>query len=65
MARGTQNMLGDNRICNEFHVVWHVVNLKAVSTYEGTAGRGTGSFPGHPGGVLGYRLRCGDPHRNP
>jgi hypothetical protein len=30
-------MLGGNGICDEFHVIRHVMNLEAVNTYEGTA----------------------------
>lgn len=46
IARDARDMLGGNGICDEFHVIRHLMNLEAVNTYEGTAGRG-------PGGDLG------------
>jgi glutaryl-CoA dehydrogenase len=37
IARTARDMLGGNGICDEFHVIRHVMNLEAVNTYEGTA----------------------------
>jgi glutaryl-CoA dehydrogenase len=36
MARTARDMLGGNGICDEYHVIRHVMNLEAVNTYEGT-----------------------------
>ncbi|MFK7090056.1 acyl-CoA dehydrogenase [Chromobacterium violaceum] len=36
IARVTRDMHGGNGICDEFHVIRHVMNLEAVNTYEGT-----------------------------
>ncbi|XP_033927919.1 glutaryl-CoA dehydrogenase, mitochondrial isoform X2 [Melopsittacus undulatus] len=36
IAREARDMLGGNGICDEFHVIRHVLNLEAVNTYEGT-----------------------------
>ena len=36
MARTARDMLGGNGICDEYHVIRHVLNLEAVNTYEGT-----------------------------
>ncbi|XP_067170669.1 glutaryl-CoA dehydrogenase, mitochondrial [Apteryx mantelli] len=36
IARQARDMLGGNGICDEFHVIRHVMNLEAVNTYEGT-----------------------------
>jgi glutaryl-CoA dehydrogenase len=36
MARVARDMLGGNGICDEYHVIRHVMNLEAVNTYEGT-----------------------------
>lgn len=62
IARDARDMLGGNGICDEFHVIRHLMNLEAVNTYEGTAGRGTG---GVPEGFGGFLLRGGDPRRHP
>ena len=35
MARLARDMLGGNGICDEYHVIRHVMNLEAVNTYEG------------------------------
>jgi glutaryl-CoA dehydrogenase len=37
IARTSRDMHGGNGICDEFHVIRHVMNLEAVNTYEGTA----------------------------
>lgn len=29
-------MLGGNGICDEYHIIRHVMNLEAVNTYEGS-----------------------------
>lgn len=36
IARVARDMLGGNGICDEYHVIRHVLNLEAVNTYEGT-----------------------------
>lgn len=36
IAREARDMLGGNGICDEFHVIRHLLNLEAVNTYEGT-----------------------------
>ncbi|XP_065715302.1 glutaryl-CoA dehydrogenase, mitochondrial [Patagioenas fasciata] len=36
VARAARDLLGANGICDEFQVVRHMLNLEAVSTYEGT-----------------------------
>ncbi|XP_060571764.1 glutaryl-CoA dehydrogenase, mitochondrial-like [Ruditapes philippinarum] len=36
IARVARDMLGGNGICDEYHVIRHVMNLEAVNTYEGT-----------------------------
>jgi len=36
IARAARDMLGGNGICDEYHVVRHMMNLEAVNTYEGT-----------------------------
>ena len=36
MVRTARDMLGGNGICDEYHVIRHVLNLEAVNTYEGT-----------------------------
>ena len=36
-ARTARAMLGGNGISDEYHVIRHVMNLEAVSTYEGTS----------------------------
>ena len=36
IARQSRDMHGGNGISDEFHVIRHVMNLEAVSTYEGT-----------------------------
>eukprot|EP00058_Branchiostoma_floridae_P017112 XP_002602600.1 hypothetical protein BRAFLDRAFT_281524 [Branchiostoma floridae] len=36
IARSARDMLGGNGICDEYHVIRHVMNLEAVNTYEGT-----------------------------
>ncbi|XP_071800381.1 glutaryl-CoA dehydrogenase, mitochondrial-like [Asterias amurensis] len=36
IARLARDMLGGNGICDEYHVIRHVMNLEAVNTYEGT-----------------------------
>lgn len=35
IARVARDMLGGNGICDEYHVIRHVMNLEAVNTYEG------------------------------
>lgn len=45
IAREARDMLGGNGICDEFHVIRHLLNLEAVNTYEGTAATAT---PGTP-----------------
>jgi glutaryl-CoA dehydrogenase len=37
IARAARDMLGANGICDEYHVIRHVLNLESVSTYEGTS----------------------------
>ena len=36
IARMARDMHGGNGICDEFHVIRHMMNLEAVNTYEGT-----------------------------
>lgn len=36
IARTARDMLGGNGICDEYHVIRHMMNLEAVNTYEGT-----------------------------
>lgn len=36
IARMARDMLGGNGICDEYHIIRHVMNLEAVNTYEGT-----------------------------
>ncbi len=36
IARTAREMLGANGVSDEFHVMRHMLNLEAVSTYEGT-----------------------------
>jgi glutaryl-CoA dehydrogenase len=36
IARMARDMHGGNGICDEFHIIRHVMNLEAVNTYEGT-----------------------------
>lgn len=36
IARQARDMLGGNGVCDEYHVIRHVMNLEAVNTYEGT-----------------------------
>lgn len=36
IARVARDMLGGNGICDEYHIIRHVMNLEAVNTYEGT-----------------------------
>ncbi|XP_069936144.1 glutaryl-CoA dehydrogenase, mitochondrial isoform X2 [Cherax quadricarinatus] len=36
IARHARDMLGGNGICDEYHIIRHVMNLEAVNTYEGT-----------------------------
>jgi len=36
IAREARDMLGGNGICDEYHIIRHVMNLEAVITYEGT-----------------------------
>jgi glutaryl-CoA dehydrogenase len=36
VARHARDMLGGNGICDEFHIIRHLMNLEAVNTYEGT-----------------------------
>lgn len=36
IARVARDMLGGNGVCDEYHVIRHVMNLEAVNTYEGT-----------------------------
>ena len=36
IARMARDMHGGNGICDEFHVIRHVLNLETVNTYEGT-----------------------------
>lgn len=35
IARMARDMLGANGICDEYHIIRHVMNLEAVNTYEG------------------------------
>ena len=37
IARAARDVLGANGICDEFHVIRHVLNLETVNTYEGTS----------------------------
>ena len=37
IARSARDMLGGNGICDEYHVIRHVMNLESVNTYEGTS----------------------------
>lgn len=52
IARDARDMLGGNGICDEFHVIRHLMNLEAVNTYEGRAGQGHRGVPG------GLRVRA-------
>ncbi|XP_040469221.1 glutaryl-CoA dehydrogenase, mitochondrial isoform X1 [Falco naumanni] len=36
IAREARDMLGGNGVCDEYHVIRHLMNLEAVNTYEGT-----------------------------
>jgi glutaryl-CoA dehydrogenase len=36
IAREARDMLGGNGICDEFHVIRHMMNLEVVNTLEGT-----------------------------
>jgi len=36
IARTARDMHGGNGVCDEYHVIRHVMNLEAVNTYEGT-----------------------------
>ncbi|KAM9311119.1 glutaryl-CoA dehydrogenase [Gastrophryne carolinensis] len=36
IARQARDMLGGNGVCDEYHIIRHVMNLEAVNTYEGT-----------------------------
>ncbi|GCB61966.1 hypothetical protein scyTo_0004179 [Scyliorhinus torazame] len=36
IARQARDILGGNGICDEYHVIRHVMNLESVNTYEGT-----------------------------
>lgn len=36
IARTARDMLGANGICDEFHIIRHMMNLETVNTYEGT-----------------------------
>ncbi|KAK2193967.1 hypothetical protein NP493_4g10013 [Ridgeia piscesae] len=36
IARMARDMLGANGVCDEYHIIRHVMNLEAVNTYEGT-----------------------------
>lgn len=42
IAREARDMLGGNGVCDEYHVIRHLMNLEAVNTYEGTAAPGGG-----------------------
>lgn len=44
IAREARDMLGGNGVCDEFHVIRHLLNLEAVNTYEGA--KGTGGYYG-------------------
>ncbi len=35
IARMARDMLGANGICDEYHIIRHVMNLESVNTYEG------------------------------
>ena len=35
IARQCRDMLGGNGICDEYHIIRHMLNLEAVNTYEG------------------------------
>ena len=35
IARMSRDMLGGNGICDEYHVIRHVMNLESVNKYEG------------------------------
>lgn len=37
IARDCRDMLGGNGICDEYHIIRHVMNLEAVNTYEGNS----------------------------
>ncbi|XP_064258139.1 glutaryl-CoA dehydrogenase, mitochondrial [Passer domesticus] len=68
IARDARDMLGGNGICDEFHVIRHLMNLEAVNTYEGThdihaliLGRaitGIQAFAPAKGGVEGTQQRA-------
>lgn len=36
IARMARDMLGGNGICDEYHIIRHMMNLETVNTYEGT-----------------------------
>ncbi len=35
IARNMRDMLGGNGICDEYHIIRHMLNLESVNTYEG------------------------------
>ena len=35
IVRNCRDMLGGNGICDEYHVIRHMMNLESVNTYEG------------------------------
>lgn len=66
IAREARDMLGGNGICDEYHVIRHLMNLEAVNTYEGT------TMVGRDGGSCWHRHRRASPrpgrslaHRHP
>ena len=48
IAREARDMLGGNGICDEYHVIRHLMNLEAVNTYEGRAAPGGMCGPAAP-----------------
>ncbi|CAI4232852.1 unnamed protein product [Auanema sp. JU1783] len=36
IARKARDILGGNGICDEYHIIRHMINLETVNTYEGT-----------------------------
>lgn len=48
IARQARDMLGGNGVCDEYHVIRHLLNLEAVNTYEGSVKGGAQGPPlGH------------------
>lgn len=53
IARQARDMLGGNGVCDEYHVIRHLLNLEAVNTYEGSVKGGARGPPLGPRSLLG------------